>query len=95
MNNFLSYNNEVGVFADLTTKDNLINRAQVYNNSQYGLYFKNSSGNILNDLRIFSNGIGIKAASNSVNNLFHGELYLFDNTENLTGTDGNDTQLHR
>ena len=94
MNNFQSYNNNVGVFADLTTSDNIINRAMLYNNKSYGLSLRNSSGNILNDVKIYNNTIGIKTLFNSTNNVFLGQLMLFDNLSgDFEGTNGNDGAL--
>lgn len=55
MNNFQSFNNTVGIYGDLTTQQNIINRAMLYNNSEYGLLLKNSSGNLLNDVQIYHN----------------------------------------
>lgn len=83
MNNFQSFNNAVGIFGDLTTKENIINRAMLYNNSQYGMLLKNSSGNILNDLHIYNNTTGIKVELNSYNNTYNGELNLYDNINDL------------
>jgi parallel beta-helix repeat protein len=91
MNNFQSYNNGVGVFGDMTTKENVINRAAIYNNSDAGIYFKNSSGNVLNDVRIYNNKIGIRTLYSSPNNNYHGELKLFNNRSgDFDGTNGND-----
>jgi len=94
INNFQSYNNAVWMFWDLTTQENVINRAAIYNNSTAGVYFKNSSNNMLNDVSIFNNTIGIKTLYSSMGNRFYWELKLFDNTwGNLDGTTGNDTYL--
>jgi hypothetical protein len=94
MNNFQAYNNQVGVFADLTTSSNIINKAMLYNNSDYGLSLKNSSGNILNDVKIYNNTIGIKTVFNSINNAFYGQLMLFDNLSgDFEGTNGDDISL--
>lgn len=95
MNNFQSFNNTVGIFGDLTTKENIINRAMLYNNSEYGMLLKNSSGNILNDLQIYNNATGIKVEFGSVNNIYNGELNLFDNTlSDLDGTTADDGYLN-
>ena len=94
MNNFQSYNNMIGVFWDLTTQENIINRAAIYNNSDAGIYLKNASGNVLNDVKIYHNGVGIQTLYNSVGNKFYWELKLFDNTwGNLDGTNANDSFL--
>jgi hypothetical protein len=70
MNNFQSYNNAVGVFGDMTTKNNVINNALIYNNSDVGINFKNSSGNILNHVGIYNNKIGIRTLFGSLNNVY-------------------------
>lgn len=83
MNNFQSFNNLVGIYGDLTTRENIINRAMIYNNSQYGILLKNSSGNIFNDMQIYNNTTGIKVELNSNNNSYNGELKLFNNVADL------------
>ena len=93
INNFQSYNNTIGIFWDLTTKENVINRAALFNNSDAGIYFKNASGNMLNDVMIYHNTIGIKTLYSSLGNKYYGELKLFDNWSNFDGTIGNDTYL--
>ncbi|MEI6671893.1 MAG: hypothetical protein WCL02_00565 [bacterium] len=57
-----------------------MNRSAIYNNSDVGIYFKNSSNNMFNDIRIYNNKLGIKALYNSQGNKYYGELKLFDNT---------------
>ena len=71
MNNFQSFNNAVGIYGDLTTKENLINRATIYNNSQYGIFLDQSSGNIFNDIQVYNNTTGIKVTTNSNNNSYN------------------------
>ncbi|MEI8091399.1 MAG: hypothetical protein WCG98_04080 [bacterium] len=93
MNNFQSYNNAIGVYGDLTTKQNVINRVMIYNNSEYGLRLKNSSGNMLNDVQIYNNTTGIKLEFGSLGNMYQGAFTLFDNGANMDGTNGGDANL--
>lgn len=94
INNIQVYNNTVWVFGDLTTKENVINRAAIYNNSDAGIYLKNSSSNMLNDVRLYNNGVGIRTIYSSIGNKYYGELKFFDNWGgNFDWTLGNDTYL--
>ncbi len=94
MNNFQSYNNTIGVYGDLTTTENIINRAAIYNNSDAWIYFKNSSNNSLNDVRLYNNNIGIRTLYNSPGNKYYGELVFSNNyVGNFDGTNGNDSSL--
>ena len=94
MNNIQVYNNVVGIFWDLTTQENVVNRAAVYNNSDAGISLKNSSGNILNDVRVYNNIVGIRALYNSVGNKYYGEMNVSNNRSgNFDGTTGNDSSL--
>lgn len=93
MNNFQAYNNTIGVFGDLTTQENIINRAAIYNNSQAGIFFKNSSGNILNDVMLYNNSIGIHTLYSSLGNTYYGELKFFSNGIDFDGTNGTDSYL--
>lgn len=93
MNNFQAYNNAIWVFWDLTTQENVINRAAIYNNSDAGIYFKNASSNVLNDVKIYHNTVGLRALYSSMGNKYYGDLKLFDNIWNnfdwTNAADGN------
>ncbi len=94
INNFQAYNNAIGIFWDLTTQENIINRVALYNNSDAGISLKNSSGNMLNDVRAYHNALGIRTLYSSQGNKYYGELSLFDNVwGNFDGTSGTDAFL--
>lgn len=95
INNSQFYNNKRWVFADLTTQENLLNNVTAYNNAEDGVLIKQSSGNMLNNIRTYNNTIGININdTNSTNNKYYGNLYVFENTAgNFTGTNGTDTYL--
>jgi hypothetical protein len=96
VNNSQFFNNGIGgIFADYTTKQNILNNIHTYSNWTYGLNFKRSSGNKLNNIYSYNNQVGLNITDIScVNNTFNGELALFANSqENLSGTDGNDAYL--
>lgn len=56
--NSQSYNNSVGVFAILSSTNNVFNNMQLYNNSAYGLHLDDtSSGTTYGKNTIFANGV--------------------------------------
>lgn len=96
INNSQFFNNGIGgIFADFTTEQNIINNVHTYNNAIYGLNFKRSSGNNLNEVYSYNNKIWINITDTScVNNKFNNDLFVFGNSQaNLTGTNWEDNFL--
>ena len=75
INNGQFFNNWIGgIFADFTTEQNIINNVHTYNNAEYGINFKRSSGNNLNNVYT-NNKIWINMTDIScVNNKFNWDL---------------------
>lgn len=97
INNSQFFNNGIGwIFSDLNTESNIINNVHSYNNHEYWLNFKWSSGNTLNKIYSYNNGIWINIEDDSaINNIYISDIYIFANRDdNLRWTNWHDIFLY-
>lgn len=97
INNSQFFNNGIWwIFSDLNTQSNIINNVSTYNNTDYGINLKWSSWNVLSNVSVFNNNIGINIEDDSsINNVYIFNLLLFGNNWwDLVWTNWNDKFLH-
>jgi cysteine-rich repeat protein len=87
INNFAVFNNTTWVWVIMypdgdALKTNVFNNGNVFNNNIWFHFFK-ASDNIINQISIYNNITGITMDIDSEDNLYYGDIYMFENGTDL------------